>query len=95
MKTLVTGAAGFIGFHTARKSRGATSWSASMLSTTITIRPSRKRDSRCSKRHAKAVPEILHLSADLADQAVVNAAFAVHRFDRVIHLAAQAGSATA
>jgi UDP-glucuronate 4-epimerase len=79
MKILVTGAAGFIGFHTAKRllERGDDVVGFDVVNDYYD--PALK-EARLQK-----------LEANLADLAIVNRCFADHAFDRVIHLAAQAG----
>ena len=94
MTTLVTGAAGFIGFHVARKliARGDDVVGFDVVNAYYD--PTLK-EKRLQLLHeagsAAASGGFDFVRADLADQAAVNAAFADHRFKRVIHLAAQAG----
>src|SRR6195952_5360010 len=86
--TLVTGAAGFIGFHVARQllAEGRSVVGLDSLNDYYdpTLKQSRlailREDSRFSFVHA-----------DLADRHAMRALFAEHRFPAVIHLAAQAG----
>jgi UDP-glucuronate 4-epimerase len=88
VKILVTGAAGFIGFHTAQKllARGDQVVGLDNLNDYYDVR----------LKHARL--EILQREAgfkfvklDLADRAGIAALFAAERFERVINLAAQAG----
>jgi UDP-glucuronate 4-epimerase len=85
---LVTGAAGFIGFHVARRLLAEGHAVVGLDSINDYYDPALK--------HARldllrAEPRFNFVQADLADRAAISALFAQHRFDRVIHLAAQAG----
>jgi len=88
MKILVTGAAGFIGMHVSQLllARGETVVGLDNLNDYYS--PKLKRD-----RLARLTPaegfRFVHM--DVADRAAVAALFAEHKFDRVVHLAAQAG----
>ncbi|GAB3002493.1 NAD-dependent epimerase [Arenimonas maotaiensis] len=88
MNILVTGSAGFIGMHTAETllARGDTVIGFDNLNDYYDV----------SLKHARltrlqAHPNYIHITADLADRAAVEAVFAAHTPQRVIHLAAQAG----
>lgn len=93
MKVLVTGNAGFIGFHTAKRllERGDAVVGFDDVNGYY--------DSTLKEARLRVLEETAHerkapyafVRANLADQAAVDACFAQHRFDRVIHLAAQAG----
>jgi UDP-glucuronate 4-epimerase len=92
MKVLITGTAGFIGFHTAKCliERGDEVVGYDALNDYYD--PAMKRARLCVLDEIAAAPSRwTFLHADLADQDAVNAAFAEHGFERVIHLAAQAG----
>src|SRR5262249_45716447 len=93
MKTLVTGAAGFIGFHTARKliARGDVVVGFDVVNDYYDPAIKEARLMLLEDARGAGPGNFAFIRADLADQAAVNAVFAVHRFDRVIHLAAQAG----
>ena len=89
MRVLVTGAAGFIGFHVARAllARGDAVMGFDNVNDYY---DPRLKEARLAELGA-AGGDWRFLRADLADRAAVDAAFADARFDRVIHLAAQAG----
>jgi UDP-glucuronate 4-epimerase len=93
MKTLVTGAAGFIGFHTVRNliARGDDVVGFDVVNDYYDPALKEARLMLLEEARGAGHGNFAFIRADLADQAAVNAAFAVHRFDRVIHLAAQAG----
>jgi UDP-glucuronate 4-epimerase len=88
MKVLVTGAAGFIGFHTAMRllDRGDEVTGLDNLNSyyDVTLKEARLVRLQASERFAFE-------RRDLADRDGMAAFFAANRFDRVIHLAAQAG----
>ena len=88
MNVLVTGAAGFIGFHTAKAllDRGDTVTGFDNLNNyyDITLKEARLAQLRARKAFT-------FVKGDLADAGAVNALFAGRAFDRVINLAAQAG----
>jgi UDP-glucuronate 4-epimerase len=88
MQVLVTGAAGFIGFHVARAliARGDAVTGFDNVNAYYDVA---LKEARLAEL-AKAGGDWNFLRADLADRAAVDAAFAAP-FDRVIHLAAQAG----
>ncbi len=93
MKVLVTGAAGFIGFHTARRllERGDDVVGFDVVNDYYdpTLKEARLRQLDDLARTSKGSWSFVR--ANLADQAAVRKTFATHGFDRVIHLAAQAG----
>jgi UDP-glucuronate 4-epimerase len=88
MKVLVTGAAGFIGFHTARAllDRGDEVVGLDNLNPYYDVNLKRARLALLAPRNRFSFAE-----ADVADQGAVEKLFAAHKPDRVIHLAAQAG----
>jgi UDP-glucuronate 4-epimerase len=85
---LVTGAAGFIGFHVARAllSRGRAVFGLDSLNAYYD--PALKEARLAELRKSNSFE---FLKADLADRATIAALFAERKFARVIHLAAQAG----
>ena len=88
MNILVTGSAGFIGMHTAETllARGDTVIGFDNLNDYYDVSLKQARLARL-----QAHPNYIHITADLADRAAVEAVFATHKPQRVIHLAAQAG----
>jgi UDP-glucuronate 4-epimerase len=93
MKVLVTGAAGFIGFHTARRLIERGDEVVGVDSVNAYYDP-RLKEARLSEldAHARQLNGAwTFVRGDMANQETVTRCFAGHRFDRVIHLAAQAG----
>lgn len=88
MKVLVTGTAGFIGSHVALKllERGDEVIGFDSLNDYYDVRLKKARLARFIEH-----PRYTHIHADLADRAAVESAFATHKPQRVINLAAQAG----
>ena len=88
MKILVTGAAGFIGMHVALLllARGDQVVGLDNLNDYYDVRLKEARLARLT-----ALPGFHVERLDVADQTGVAALFARERFDRVVHLAAQAG----
>src|SRR5438552_15086548 len=88
MKILVTGAAGFIGFHTAVRflDRGDEVVGLDNVNDYYDVSLKEARVARLASR-----PGFAFARLDVADRAGVAALFARERFDRVVHLAAQAG----
>jgi len=88
MKILVTGAAGFIGFHLSiyLLKRGDDVVGLDNLNDYYDVKL--KTDRLDILRNHQ---NFVFIKADLSDRAAVEKAFAEHRFDRVINLAAQAG----
>ena len=88
MKILVTGAAGFIGMHVSQVllARGDTVVGLDNLNDYYD--PQLKRD-RLARLTSNA--SFKFSRTDIADRAGMQALFAAHKFDKVVHLAAQAG----
>lgn len=88
MKILVTGTAGFIGFHTARAllARGDEVIGVDCVNDYYDVR---LKEARLAQ--LKANPAFTEARLDLADRDGLTAVFAAHRPQRVINLAAQAG----
>jgi UDP-glucuronate 4-epimerase len=88
MKVLVTGAAGFIGYHTARAllDRGDEVVGLDNLNPYYDVKLKTARLAQLTPRN-----QFTFVKADLADKGAIDELFAEHRPERVIHLAAQAG----
>ncbi|WP_287598299.1 NAD-dependent epimerase [Thermomonas sp.] len=88
MKVLVTGTAGFIGSHVAQMllARGDEVVGVDNLNDYYDVSLKQARLARLLDK-----PGYTHIAADLADRAAVEQAFAKHKPQRVVHLAAQAG----
>ena len=88
MKVLVTGAAGFIGMHTASALLARGDEVVGIDNLNDYYDPRLKRD-----RLAQLTPQpgFRFVALDVADAAALTALFAAERFARVVHLAAQAG----
>jgi len=88
LKILVTGAAGFIGYHVARRllERGDEVVGVDIVNDYYD--PALK-ESRLAL--LREFPRFAFERIDIADQAAMQACFATHRPARVVHLAAQAG----
>ncbi|MDN3554766.1 NAD-dependent epimerase [Halomonas maura] len=88
MKILITGMAGFIGFSLARSlsGRGHQIVGIDNLSDYYDVALKRARLAQLAERD-----DIAFHRLDLSDQDHMAALFAEHRFDKVVHLAAQAG----
>jgi UDP-glucuronate 4-epimerase len=88
LKVLVTGAAGFIGFHTAKRllARGDEVVGLDNLNEyyDVTLKQARL-------AQLQLLPRFSLARIDLADRAAMQALFAREKFARVVHLAAQAG----
>ena len=93
MRVLVTGAAGFIGFHAARAlmARGDAVTGFDVVNDYYDVALKEARLAELDRIAAETGADWTFLRADLADMDAVTAAFAGEPFDRVIHLAAQAG----
>lgn len=88
VKILVTGAAGFIGFHVSQKllARGDEVVGLDNINDYYDVRLKQARLTQLQSQ-----PRFQFHKIDLADRAAMTSLFAETRFDKVIHLAAQAG----
>ena len=88
MKILVTGAAGFIGFHLSKRllARGDEVVGLDNVNNYYDVKLKRDRLAQISEHSAFSFIE-----ASLEDRSAIEGAFKQHSFDRVVHLAAQAG----
>jgi len=93
MKVLVTGAAGFIGFNVAKKllERGDDVVGFDNMNDYYdpALKQARLAVLKDTAEQTQQIFTFIH--ANLADKAIVDQCFQDHQFDRVIHLAAQAG----
>ncbi|MCP1764501.1 SDR family NAD(P)-dependent oxidoreductase [Bradyrhizobium japonicum] len=85
---LVTGAAGFIGFHVARQLLAEGRPVVGLDNLNSYYDPALKQARLALLRNDS---NFTFVEADLADRETTAALFARHRFDKVVHLAAQAG----
>jgi UDP-glucuronate 4-epimerase len=88
VKYLLTGAAGFIGFHTTQKllAKGHEVIGLDNLNEYYDVTLKQARLARLQK-----LPAFRFVKLDLADDAAMRELFAQEKFNRVVHLAAQAG----
>ena len=93
MKVIVTGTAGFIGYHTARAllARGDTVVGADIVNDYYDVSLKEARLDELAKVAGAQGSDWTFHRIDLADRHAVETLFADGGFDRVIHLAAQAG----
>ena len=87
MTYLVTGAAGFIGFHTCQRLLARGEQVVGIDNLNAYYDPTLKETRLAQLAH----PQFTFTKNDIADRDAMAALFAQHRFPRVIHLAAQAG----
>ena len=90
MSVLVTGAAGFIGFHVADRllARGESVIGLDNVNDYYSVELKRDRLAELARRHGDA---FRFVEADFADEAALEAGLAGADFDRIVHLGAQAG----
>lgn len=93
MKVLVTGNAGFIGFHTAKRllERGDAVVGCDVINDYYDPALKEARLTLLAATAKQTGGAYDFVRANLADREAVSACFQEHKFDRVIHLAAQAG----
>src|SRR5687767_9531480 len=90
MSTLVTGAAGFIGFHVARRlmERGETVIGIDNVNDYYSPKLKRDRIAELKRLHDNAFQFV---EVDFSDNAALQDALAELRFEKIVHLGAQAG----
>jgi UDP-glucuronate 4-epimerase len=86
--TLVTGAAGFIGFHTARQLLSEGRNVVGLDNINSYYDPALK---QARLQILRQQPRFSFVQADLEDRPTISSLFASHHFEVVVHLAAQAG----
>lgn len=93
MKVLVTGAAGFIGFHVSKKliERGDDVVGIDNFNDYYDPALKEARAQLLQDTAKNHVGEFHLIRGNIADKSAIDQCFQAHRFDRVIHLAAQAG----
>lgn len=93
MKILVTGSAGFIGFHTAKRllERGDAVVGFDVVNDYYDTSLKEARLSLLAETAKQTGTDYTFIRQNLADKKVLKQCFEQHHFDRVIHLAAQAG----
>lgn len=93
MKILVTGAAGFIGFHVSKKllERGDEVVGFDNLNDYYSPELKQARINLLKETAQSTDSKFSFIHANLADKTAVEQCFRAHHFDRIIHLAAQAG----
>lgn len=93
MRVLVTGAAGFVGFHIASAliARGDSVTGLDSLNAYYDPALKRARLAELESAAERASGSFAFVRADLAERAALDEAFASGPFDRVVHFAAQAG----
>lgn len=93
MKILVTGAAGFIGFHVSKKllERGDMVVGFDNMNDYYDPALKKARIDMLIETATQNASQFVFIHANLADKAAVDQCFQQYQFDRVIHLAAQAG----
>ncbi len=85
---LVTGSAGFIGFHVARALLSRQARVVGLDNYNDYYSPALKRD---RDRELRKYPDFVSINGDLTDLALLQSLFATHSPQKVCHLAAQAG----
>ena len=92
MKILITGAAGFIGFHSCIKflKQGHTVIGVDNLNSYYDIKLKKDRINQIKKKF-KGKKKFIFLKQDIKNLKKISSIFSKYNFDCVLHLAAQAG----
>jgi UDP-glucuronate 4-epimerase len=90
MTTLITGAAGFIGYHVARRLMARGDRVLGIDNVNDYYDPQLKRD-RLASQQADFGDQFRFVETDFADHKALHAAVGKAEFDRIVHLGAQAG----
>ena len=93
MKVLVTGAAGFIGFHVSKKllERGDDVVGIDNFNDYYDPALKESRVALLAETAKNQTGEFTLIRGNIAEKSIIDTCFKTHQFDRVIHLAAQAG----
>jgi UDP-glucuronate 4-epimerase len=91
MHVLVTGAAGFIGMHVAQRLLARGDSVVGLDNLNDYYDPQLKQDRLARLADLPQAPRFRFVRQDIAERAAMAELFAAERFDRVVHLAAQAG----
>jgi UDP-glucuronate 4-epimerase len=86
MKIFISGVAGFIGMHMVKAYEGHTIVGVDNIQPYYDVRLKHERLAQCTSQ-----PDFTFIKADVSDEIIMRELFALHQFDVIIHLGAQAG----